>query len=64
MARYYIDCRDYPSIAKCSIALSADSKEELLEAAVHHTTLVHEGEDTPELREQLLTGIKEGTPAG
>jgi predicted small metal-binding protein len=64
MPRHYIDCRDYPSIAQCSIALSADSKEELLEAAVHHTTLVHEKEDTPDLREELLKGIKEGTPAG
>ena len=64
MARHYIDCRDYPDFAQCSIALTADSKEELLEAAVQHSTLVHEKEDTPELREALLKGIKEGTPAG
>ena len=64
MARYYIDCRESPSLSTCSIALSGDSKEELLEAAVQHTTQVHEQKDSPELREELLKGIKEGTPAG
>jgi hypothetical protein len=34
MSRKYIDCRDYPSDINCSIALSADSDDELLEAAV------------------------------
>jgi predicted small metal-binding protein len=62
MARYYMDCREQPSVSKCSIAISADSREELLEAAVQHAISVHEHEDTPELREELLEGIKEGAP--
>ena len=41
MSRYYIDCRDYPGDVKCSVALSADSKEELLEAVVQHGIKVH-----------------------
>ena len=36
MNRYFIDCRDHPSDVKCSVALSADTKEELLEAVVQH----------------------------
>jgi predicted small metal-binding protein len=63
MARYYADCREHPSIMNCSIAISADSKDELLEAAVQHAVSVHEHVDSPELREQLKKGIKEGTPA-
>ena len=62
MARYYIDCRDYPSDKKCSVALSADSKSELLEAVVQHGTKVHNYEDTPEFRENIVKEFKEGTP--
>jgi predicted small metal-binding protein len=64
MARYYIDCRDYPSEANCTVALSADSKEELLEAAVQHASQVHGHQDSPELRDQMLKMFSEGeTPA-
>ena len=62
MKRYYIDCRDYPGDVKCSVALSADSKEELLEAVVQHGTTVHGYSDTPEFREKIVTEFKEGTP--
>jgi predicted small metal-binding protein len=46
---------------KCSVALSADTKEELLEAVVQHATTVHGYEDTTEFREMIFNGIKEGT---
>ena len=62
MGRYFIDCRDYPSETKCSVALSANTKEELLEAVVQHGTKVHGYEDTPDFREQILKEFKEGTP--
>jgi predicted small metal-binding protein len=62
MARYYVDCRDYPSDVKCSLALAADKKEELLEAAVQHATRVHGFKDTPEFRKEIMKGFKEGTP--
>lgn len=62
MSRYYIDCRDYPGDVKCSVALSADSKEELLEAVVQHGTKVHGYEDTPDFRETIMSEFKEGTP--
>jgi len=62
MARYYIDCRDYPGEVKCSVALAADSKEELLQAVVEHGTKVHGYEDTPEFRDNITKEFKEGTP--
>jgi len=62
MSRFYIDCRDYPGDIKCSVALSANSKEELLEAVIQHGTTVHGYKDTPEFREKIVTEFKEGTP--
>jgi len=62
MARKYIDCRDFPSAMKCTVALSADTERELLEAAVQHAVTVHEHDDTPELRRQLKSAFKDGTP--
>ncbi|MCA3187838.1 MULTISPECIES: DUF1059 domain-containing protein [unclassified Cupriavidus] len=62
MGRKYIDCRDYPSDTNCTVALSADSEDELLEAAVQHAVQVHQHQDTPELRSQLKTLFKEGAP--
>ncbi len=62
MARYYVDCRDSPSESNCTIALSADTREELLEAAVQHAVQVHGHEDTAEFRELIRQMLKEGTP--
>ncbi len=62
MKRYYIDCRDYPSDVNCSVALSADTKEELLEAVVQHGTKVHGYENTTTFREKIVKEFKEGTP--
>ena len=62
MSRKYIDCREYPSDMNCSVAISADSDKELLEAAVQHAVSIHQHKDTPELRSQLGQLFKEGTP--
>ena len=59
MNRKYIDCREYPSDIGCTVAISADTDEELLEAAVQHAVSVHEHEDTPELRQQLTAMFRE-----
>jgi predicted small metal-binding protein len=58
MARWHIDCRDYPSEMNCTVALSADNEKELLDAAVQHAVAVHKHEDTPEFRNQLKTMLK------
>jgi predicted small metal-binding protein len=62
MARKYIDCREYPSESKCTLALSADSDDELLEAAVQHAVAVHGHEDSPQFRQQLRQLFKSGSP--
>ncbi len=62
MSRKYIDCRDYPGDIKCSLALCADTADELLEAAVQHAVAVHGMQDTPDLRHELKTMFKDGTP--
>jgi len=62
MSRKYIDCREYPSDIHCTIALSADTADELLEAAVQHAVTVHGFEDSPELRSELRSMFKDGTP--
>ena len=63
MERFYEDCRDYPSDKKCTVAISADSKDELMEASVQHAVYVHGHTDTPEFREEILKTFKEGAPA-
>jgi len=63
MTRKYIDCREYPSEMNCTLALSANTEEELLEAAVQHAVAVHGHKDTPEFRSQLRQLFKQGEPA-
>jgi predicted small metal-binding protein len=58
MQRMVIDCREFPSEMTCTIAISADSKAELLEAAVQHAIAVHGHKDGPELREMIGQAIK------
>ncbi len=62
MTRHYIDCREFPSVKNCTVAISADSKQELLDAAVQHAVAVHQHQDTPELRAQIQQMFKNGTP--
>lgn len=61
MARKFIDCRDYPG-SQCSVALSADNEDELVEAVVQHGVKVHGYQDTPEFREEIRKMAKEGSP--
>lgn len=62
MTRRYIDCRNFPSEMNCSVAISADSEKELMEAAVQHAMAVHGHKDSPELRDQVKKSIREGSP--
>lgn len=62
MSRKYIDCREFPSESGCTVAISADNEDELVEAAVQHAVAVHAEHDTPELREEIRNLIHEGTP--
>jgi predicted small metal-binding protein len=62
MGRKFIDCRQIPSEMNCTVAISADSEAELVDAAVQHAVTVHRHQDTPELRDQIRNAIKDGTP--
>lgn len=64
MARKFVDCRKVPSESNCTIAISADTEEELIEAAAQHAVAVHQHEDNEELRDMIRQGIEEGAPAG
>jgi predicted small metal-binding protein len=59
MARLIVDCREYPSEKNCTVAISADRKEELIDAAVQHAVAVHGHHDSPELRTELAKMIKQ-----
>jgi predicted small metal-binding protein len=62
MARKYIDCRLFPSDTKCSVAISADTEDEVVAAATQHAVSVHKHEDSPQLRQQIRASVKEGSP--
>ena len=62
MGRKFVDCRQFPSEMNCTVAISADNEAEFVDAAVQHAVAVHRHQDTPELRSQIRSAIKEGTP--
>ena len=61
MARKFVDCREHPE-AHCTVAVSADSEDELVEAVVQHATQAHGMKDTPEFRKQVLQSMKPVAP--
>jgi predicted small metal-binding protein len=63
MSRKYIDCREFPSESNCSVAISADSEDEVVEAAAHHAVQVHGPQDSPELRGMLRQAVRTETMA-
>jgi predicted small metal-binding protein len=63
MGRKFIDCREFPSEMKCSVAITADTEGELMEVAVQHAVAVHGHQDTAELRDQIKGAIKDGSPS-
>jgi len=56
--RKSIDCRDYPSEKNCSLKISG-TEQEVLNAAVRHAVSAHGHQDTPELREQIKSMLKD-----
>lgn len=60
MTRKYIDCREMGG--PCTVAISADTDKELLDIAVDHAVKMHGYADSPELRQQLSSMFKTGTP--
>jgi predicted small metal-binding protein len=58
MNRKYIDCRDFPSANNCTLAISG-SEDEVLDLAVLHASTVHGHQNTPELRDQIRSLLKD-----
>jgi len=58
--RKSIDCRDYPSEKNCSLKISG-TEEEVLDAAVQHAASVHGHQNTPELRDQIRSMLKDSS---
>ncbi len=56
--RKSIDCRDYPSEKNCSLKISG-TEDEVLDAAVQHAVSAHRHEETPELRGQIRSMLKD-----
>ena len=63
MARKIIDCREFPSEMNCTVAITADTDDEVVEAAVAHAVRTHQHADSPELRSMIREGIKETATA-
>jgi hypothetical protein len=57
--RKSIDCREYPSDINCTVAVSADTTDELVEIAVAHAVAAHGHTDSPELRAVLRSLCKD-----
>ncbi len=56
--RKVIDCRWFPTENPCDIAISGN-EEEVLNIAVQHAVQSHGHRNTPELREQLRSMLRE-----
>ena len=56
--RKSIDCRHYPSEKNCSLRISGNENE-VLDAAVQHAVSAHGHDNTPELREQIKSMLKD-----
>ena len=56
--RKVIDCRWFPTEKPCDVAISGN-EEEVLNIAVQHAVQSHGHRDTPELREQLRSMLRD-----
>lgn len=59
--RKVADCRGFPSEMNCTLTISGE-EEEVVRAASEHAVSVHGHEDSPELREQIRTSLKDEEP--
>jgi len=57
MSRKMVDCRDFPSQAKCTLTIAGE-EDEVVRAAVLHAVDVHGHRDTPDLRNELRKSLK------
>lgn len=60
--RKVIDCRWFPAEKPCDIAISG-KEEDVLNVAVQHAVNSHGQKDTPALREQLRSMLRDESKA-
>jgi hypothetical protein len=56
--RKIADCRLFPSDKNCTVTISG-TEDEVLTVAVQHAVASHGHQDTPELRDQIRTMLKD-----
>jgi len=56
--RKVVDCRLYPSEKGCTLSIEG-TEEEVLEAATQHAVIAHGHTNSPELREQIGSLMKD-----
>ena len=57
-ARKVADCRQFPSEKNCTLTISG-TEDEVLEIAVQHAVTAHGHKNTPELRNQIRSMLKD-----
>jgi predicted small metal-binding protein len=62
MARKVIDCRDYPSDTGCTLTIAGEEAE-VLAASMDHAVSVHGESPGPELRQKVMSLLKDESPA-
>ena len=60
--RKVIDCRWFPTENACDVSISGN-EEEVLNIAVQHAVQSHGQQDTPQLREQLRSMLRDESTA-
>ena len=61
MGFYFVRCCEYVDGEECTVAVGADTLEEVIEAAIEHAHVTHAEEDTPALRQTIRESIREGS---
>jgi hypothetical protein len=62
MARKMVDCRKVPSDINCTLTI-AGTPDEVLDAALAHAVSKHGHEDTPEMRQMIISSMEDVEPA-
>jgi predicted small metal-binding protein len=58
MARKVADCRDIPSVSKCTLTIAGE-EEEVVRAAALHAADVHGHKDSADLRKMIRGALKD-----
>ncbi|MBO0690289.1 MAG: DUF1059 domain-containing protein [Candidatus Dormibacteraeota bacterium] len=62
MARKVADCREWPSEVGCTLTIAGE-EDEVVRAATEHAVSVHGEHDTPEMRAQIRSALKDEASA-